>query len=43
MDRRGVVGAVALSLVQMFQYWNGVLPMSDTTWDRYREIFLRLR
>ena len=38
-----VVGAVALSLVQMFQYWNGVLPMSDTTWDRYREIFLRLR
>jgi hypothetical protein len=36
------IGAVALSLVQMLQYWNGILPMSDTTWDQYRGIFLRL-
>ena len=35
--------AVALSVVQMLQYWNGVLPISDTTWPHYREIFLRLR
>ncbi len=35
--------AVALSLVQMLQYWNGVLPFSDTTWDQYRRLFLRLR
>ena len=39
-----VAGAgVFLSMFQMFQYWNGVLPMSDLTWDQYREIFLRLR
>jgi hypothetical protein len=35
--------AVALSIVQMLQYWNGVLPISDTTWEQYRGIFLRLR
>lgn len=35
--------AVALSVVQMLQYWNGVVPFSDTTWDQYRHIFLRLR
>jgi hypothetical protein len=35
--------AVALSVFQMLQYWNGVLPMSDLTWDQYRAIFLRLR
>jgi hypothetical protein len=34
--------AVALSVFQMLQYWNGVLPFSDTTWDQYRAIFLRL-
>ena len=34
---------VALSVFQMLQYWNGVLPMSDTTWAQYRAIFLRLR
>ncbi len=38
-----VCAAVALSLVQMLQYWNGVLPFSDTTWDQYRRLFLRLR
>jgi hypothetical protein len=35
--------ATALSLFQMFQYWNHVLPFSDTTWDQYRAIFLRLQ
>ncbi len=46
--RRAIVSllttaAVALSVFQMLQYWNGVLPMSDLTWDQYRAIFLRLR
>ena len=35
--------AVALSVIQMLQYWNGVLPFSDTTWQQYRGLFLRLR
>jgi hypothetical protein len=26
----------ALSLIEMLQYWNGVLPQSDTTWAQYR-------
>jgi hypothetical protein len=34
---------VSLSVVQMLQYWNGVLPFSDTTWAQYRAIFLQLR
>lgn len=34
--------AVGLSVFQMLQYWNGVLPMADMTWDQYRAIFLRL-
>jgi hypothetical protein len=34
--------AVFLSVFQMLQYWNGVLPMSDMTWDQYRGVFLRL-
>jgi hypothetical protein len=34
--------AVALSVFQLLQYWNGVLPFSDTTWTQYRAIFLRL-
>jgi len=37
------VALVALSSVQMLQYWNGVLPVSDMTWDQYRAVFLRLR
>ena len=32
---------VALSTFQMLQYWNGVLPGSDLTWDAYRSLFLR--
>jgi hypothetical protein len=31
-----------LSVVQMLQYWNRVMPMSDTTWGHYRSVFLRL-
>lgn len=34
---------VALSIVQMLQYWNGVIPISDTTWEQYRAAFERLR
>ena len=38
-----VVSCVALNVFQMLQYWNGVLPMSDTTWDQYRGLFLKWR
>ena len=31
----------ALSLFQMLQYWQGVMPMSDTTWRQYTAAFLR--
>jgi hypothetical protein len=31
----------ALSVVQMIQFWFGLIPPSDTTWDQYRELFLR--
>lgn len=34
---------VSLSVFQMLQYWNGVLPFNDVTWDQYRAIFTRLR
>lgn len=35
--------AVLLSVAQMVQYWEGVLPFTDTTWSLYRELFLRFR
>jgi hypothetical protein len=35
--------AVLLSIAQMLQYWIGVLPMEDTTWTQYRDLFLRFR
>ena len=38
-----VAMAIALNLFQMLQYWNGVLPFSDTTWDQYRGVFLQWR
>jgi len=38
-----IVLAVALNLFQMLQYWNHVLPFSDTTWRQYRGVFLRWR
>jgi len=33
--------AVALSIAQMLQYWMGIIPYSDVTWDQYRSFFLR--
>jgi hypothetical protein len=35
--------AVFLSVFQMLQYWHGILPMSDMTWEQYRHVFLRFR
>lgn len=35
--------AVGLSVFQMLQYWYGILPMADLTWDQYRDVFLRWR
>jgi hypothetical protein len=35
--------AVLLSIAQMVQYWIGILPMADTTWAQYRELFLRFQ
>lgn len=35
--------AVALSVAQMIQYWMGIVPIADTTWDRYVHLFLRFR
>ena len=45
---RLAVGAAAaaacvLTCAQMVQYWTGVLPIADTTWTQYRELFLRFR
>ena len=34
--------AIALSTFQMLQDWNHVLPFSDTTWEQYRALFLRM-
>lgn len=33
---------VALSVVQMLQYWKGIIPFDGTTWELYRSVFLRL-
>jgi hypothetical protein len=35
--------AIALSVFQMLQYWHGIVPISDTTWDDYRQLFLQWR
>ena len=35
--------AVALSVVQMLQYWIGVIPIDSTTWQQYRDLFLTFR
>lgn len=34
---------MSLSTFQMFQYWYGIVPFSDTTWEQYRELFLEWR
>ncbi len=38
-----VCAGVALSLIQMLQYWYGIIPFTNTTWELYREVFLRWR
>lgn len=35
--------AIALAAFQMLQYWYGIIPIQDTTWDDYRGLFLRWR
>jgi hypothetical protein len=32
---------VTLSVLQMLQYWLGVLPIMGTTWEQYKSLFLR--
>jgi hypothetical protein len=32
---------IALSTAQMIQYWMGIIPFSNTSWDLYRSVFLR--
>ena len=39
----GAAAAVLLSVAQMVQYWVGVLPLADTTWAQYTELFLKFR
>ena len=40
----GVAAAlVALSVAQMVQYWTGKIPIANTTWQEYRDAFLRFR
>ena len=34
---------LSLSVFQMVQYWYGIIPFNDTTWDQYRRIFLQWR
>jgi hypothetical protein len=34
---------VALSVAQMYQYWIGILPSSNATWQQYQDVFLRFR
>ena len=36
-------GLVPKSVAQMIQYWIGVLPIANTTWAQYTEVFLRFR
>ena len=38
-----VTAAVLLSIAQMLQYWFGILPIIDTSWTQYRELFLRFQ
>lgn len=38
-----VAAAVFLSVFQMLQYWHGLIPFNDMTWEQYREVFLRWR
>jgi len=31
-----------LSMFQMLQYWNAILPGSDLTWSAYKALFLKI-
>lgn len=37
-----ITSLVVLSVIQMYQYWIGVIPFDGTTWDHYRSVFLRV-
>jgi hypothetical protein len=37
-----IAALCALSMFQTFQYWHGVLPATDLTWQEYRHIFLKV-
>lgn len=36
-----VAALCALSMFQMLQYWHGILPHADLTWQGYRDVFLK--
>ncbi len=33
---------IAVSMIQMLQYWKNIIDMDGTTWEYYKSIFLRL-
>ena len=35
--------ATGLSVFQMVQYWRGILPIADTSWEQYGRLFLQWR
>ena len=35
--------AIVLSVLQMVQYWMGIIPFANTTWAQYRALFLRFQ
>ena len=37
-----IAALCALSMFQMLQYWHGVLPAADLTWQGYRDVFLKV-
>jgi hypothetical protein len=37
-----IAALCALSIFQMLQYWHGVLPAADLTWQGYRDVFLKV-
>ena len=37
-----VSAMTALSMFQMLQYWNAIMPGSDLTWSAYKALFLKI-
>jgi len=37
-----VSAMTALSIFQMLQYWNAIMPGSDLTWSAYKALFLKI-